>query len=186
LAEAGALGGGPRPLNRRGALWEAKGLARVRPAPLAVDGEERPAFRDLTWFETIAWDYRRAGPPAPGQPPSPLPGELRARGLPDARTLNAQPHGGRVRYAGLVICRQRPGTAAGVTFMTLEDETGFVNVVVWKQVFDRFAVTAKTETFLGVTGKLQAQDGVVHLVADELWSPRLPRRPEGAGSRDFH
>jgi error-prone DNA polymerase len=201
LAEAGALGGaggrsealpsGGRseaepPPNRRNALWAGKGLARVRPAPLAIDGEEEPQFRDLTWFETIAWDYRRTGHSTRGHPLAPMRGDLRARGLPDARTLNALPDGRSVRYAGIVICRQRPGTAAGVTFMTLEDETGFVNVVVWKQVFDRFVVTAKTESFLGVTGKLQVQDGVVHLIADELWSPRLARRPESAGSRDFH
>jgi error-prone DNA polymerase len=181
LAEAGALGAG-----RRGALWEGKGLARVRPAPLPVDGEERPEFRDLTWFETIAWDYRRTSHSTHGHPLAPLRGELAARGLPDARTLNALPDGRRVRYAGIVICRQRPGTAAGVTFMTLEDETGFVNVVIWKQVFDEFVVTAKTETFLGITGRLQVQDGVVHLVADELWSPQLRQRPDGTKSRDFH
>src|SRR5262249_58870226 len=131
LAEAGALGGGPGPLNRRGALWEAKGLARVRPAPLAVDGEERPAFRDLTWFETIAWDYRRASHSTHGHPLAPLRGGLRARGLPDARALNAQPHRRRGGYAGVVICRQRPGTAAGGAVMTPEDEAGFRERVVW-------------------------------------------------------
>ena len=94
--------------------------------------------------------------------------------------------GQKARYAGLVICRQRPGTAAGVVFMTLEDETGFVNVVLWKKVFDRYALLAKTQTFLGVSGVLQKQDRVVHLVAEELWRPRLRLEPEGAGSRDFH
>ena len=71
-----------------------------------------------------------------------------------------------MRYAGLVICRQRPGTATGVVFMTLEDETGFVNVVVWSQVFEEHTVLVKTASFLGVTGKLQVQDGVVHLIAE--------------------
>jgi error-prone DNA polymerase len=94
--------------------------------------------------------------------------------------------GRRMRYAGLVICRQQPGTAQGVTFMTLEDETGFVNVVLWPSVFERYAVLAKTATFLGITGTLQAQHGVVHLVADRLWSPRMHLTPRGAPSRDFH
>ena len=70
--------------------------------------------------------------------------------------------------------------------MTLEDETGFVNLVLWRAVFDRFALIAKTASFLGVSGKIQAQDGVVHLVADKLWQPKLGQRPDAVKSRDFH
>ena len=99
--------------------------------------------------------------------------------------MAALPHGRRVRYVGVVICRQRPGTASGVTFLTLEDETGFVNVVLWKRVFERHAVLAKTAALLGASGKLEVQDGVAHLIADALWEPRLPSRPATAGSRDF-
>jgi error-prone DNA polymerase len=91
-----------------------------------------------------------------------------------------------IRYAGLVICRQRPGTAGGVVFMTLEDETGFVNVVIWESVFQRYSVIARTVSFLGITGKLQAEDCVVHLVAEKLWEPRLQLKPTAAPSRDFH
>jgi error-prone DNA polymerase len=107
-------------------------------------------------------------------------------GLPDARTVASLRNGARVRYAGLVICRQRPGTAGGVVFMTLEDETGFVNAVIWENVFQRYSVLAKTVSFLGITGKLQVEDGVVHLVAEELWEPRLELKPASAPSRDFH
>jgi error-prone DNA polymerase len=70
--------------------------------------------------------------------------------------------------------------------MTLEDESGFVNVVLWKRVFDRYAVLAKTAAFLGVTGALQAEQGVVHLVAERLWAPRVRLKPATAPSRDFH
>jgi error-prone DNA polymerase len=70
--------------------------------------------------------------------------------------------------------------------MTLEDESGFVNVVLWKRVFDRYAFLAKTAAFLGVTGALQAEHGVVHLVAEQLWLPRARREPVAAPSRDFH
>jgi error-prone DNA polymerase len=70
--------------------------------------------------------------------------------------------------------------------MTLEDETGFLNVVVWENVFQRYAVIAKTVSFLGITGKLQSEDGVVHLVAEELWEPRLALNPAATQSRDFH
>ena len=95
-------------------------------------------------------------------------------------------NGVNIRYAGLVICRQRPGTAGGVVFMTLEDETGFVNVVMWESVFHRYSVLAKTVSFLGITGKLQVEDGVVHLVAEKLWEPRIELKRNGALSRDFH
>ena len=71
--------------------------------------------------------------------------------------------------------------------MTLEDETGFVNLVLWQSVFERFAILCKTASFLGVTGKIQSQDGVVHLVGDQLWMPRLSQETkELPRSRDFH
>ena len=182
LAEAGALEG-LRP-GRRAALWEAQGAAGAGDLPLSPS-EPSPALAPLSAAETIAWDYRSGDLSPRGHPLGPLRGDLRARGLPDAATLSRLPHGRRVRYAGLVICRQRPGTAAGVTFLTLEDETGFVNAVIWKRVFERHAVLAKTASFLGITGRLQVQDGVIHLVAERLWEPRLPAAPATAGSRDF-
>ena len=94
--------------------------------------------------------------------------------------------GRRVRYAGMVICRQRPGTASGVVFLTLEDESGFVNVVIWSRVYEEHAVLIKTRSFLGVTGKLQVQDGVTHLVAESFWRPPIDAEPESGGSHDFH
>jgi len=95
-------------------------------------------------------------------------------------------NGVNIRYAGLVICRQRPGTAGGVVFMTMEDETGFVNVVIWESVFQRYSVLARTVSFLGITGKLQVEDGIVHLIANKLWEPRVELKPIGAPSRNFH
>ena len=185
LAEAGAFALFEN--ARRAALWEARGLAATPPPPLPVTPSERtPAFDPLSDLETITWDYAANGHSTAGHPLAPLRNTLAAQRLPDARTVAAMRDGRKVRYAGLVICRQRPATASGVTFMTLEDETGFVNVVIWKRVFDRHAVLAKTASFLGVTGRLQATDGVVHIVADTLWDPRLDTTPATAGSRDFH
>jgi error-prone DNA polymerase len=95
-------------------------------------------------------------------------------------------NGARCHYAGLVVCRQRPGTAKGVTFMTLEDETGFVNLVVWSKVFESHKVLLKTTPFMGVTGKIQAEQGVVHLIAEKLWRPQIRVEPKLVRSRDFH
>jgi error-prone DNA polymerase len=111
---------------------------------------------------------------------------LADQGLPDARTVSSMKNGVNIRYAGLVICRQRPGTAGGVVFMTMEDETGFVNVVIWESVFQRYSVLARTVSFLGITGKLQVEDGIVHLIANKLWEPRVELKPIGAPSRNFH
>ena len=185
LAAAGALCGLGR--NRRETLWELQGLPSVREHPLLQEVPEPvPRFEGLNAFESIGWDYERTGHSTRAHPLEPLRRVLWRNGLPDARAVNTMPDGKRIRYAGMVICRQRPGTANGVVFMTLEDETGFVNLVVWQTVFDRFATIAKTAAFLGVTGKLQVQDGVTHLVADSLWRPDLDVEPESAGSRDFH
>jgi error-prone DNA polymerase len=85
-----------------------------------------------------------------------------------------------------VICRQQPGTASGVTFCTLEDETGFVNLVIWKQVFEQHSILARTAILLGVDGRVQRADGVTHLIADSLWEPDLEAPLEGTSSRDFH
>jgi len=185
LAEAGALAGLAE--DRRTALWEAIELARnERPSLPMVVAEASPSFAPLGDLETIAWDYRTSHHSTHGHPLGPLRGELGAQGLPDARTVAGMKDGTRIRYAGIVICRQRPGTARGVVFMTLEDETGFVNLVVWESVFSRFDVIAKTASFLGVTGKLQSHADVVHLVAEKLWIPKIAMRPQATPSRDFH
>ena len=69
--------------------------------------------------------------------------------------------------------------------MTLEDETGFVNLVVWKDVFKQFEVIAKTSPLLGINGEIQSADGVCHLIAKSLFVPDINLQPESAGSRDF-
>ncbi|PIE18907.1 MAG: error-prone DNA polymerase [Proteobacteria bacterium] len=184
LVEAGALDGFG--LDRRTTLWTVEGAARAASDPLPLEEDEPlPALRPLDLFQTISWDYRASHHSTRGHPLLALRERLRSQGLPAAQALQRLPDGRRTRYAGVVICRQRPGTASGVTFMTLEDETGFVNVVIWKSVFDRYRIIAKTTSFLGITGKIQADKGVVHLIADELWVPQI-EPPVGPQSRDFH
>jgi error-prone DNA polymerase len=185
LAEAGAFDS--MAIDRRHALWELRRLALARRESLPLRARERsPEFTPLTAFEEVSWDYRMTAHSPRRHPLEPLRAALEAQRLPDARTVSQMPNGGRINYAGLVICRQRPGTAGGVVFMTLEDETGFVNVVVWENVFQRYATLAKTVGFLGVTGTLQVEDNVVHLVAEELWTPKINRHPLGPPSRNFH
>jgi DNA-directed RNA polymerase len=82
--------------------------------------------------------------------------------------LDRPPAGARVTAAGLVILRQRPGSAGGVIFLTLEDETGVVNVIVWRKIYERFRRAVIAGRLLRVTGRLQREAGVTHLLADEI------------------
>lgn len=94
-----------------------------------------------------------------------------------AARLEEPPAGARVTVAGLVILRQRPGTAKGVIFLTLEDETGVVNVVVWRKLYERFRRAVIAGRLLRVTGRIQREAGVVHVLAEEIEdiSPLLDR-----------
>lgn len=122
------------------------------------------------------------GPPRWPRPPSCLP----------AGWLDRPPEGARVTVAGLVLVRQRPGTAKGVIFVTLEDETGTANVVVWANVYERFRRAVIAGRLLRVTGRLQREAGVVHVVAEviEDLSSLLDRlldpgfRPDGVRAGD--
>jgi error-prone DNA polymerase len=184
LAEAGAFDG--LDLDRRTALWEAKALANSGEDSLPLEPPEPgQLFTPLDQAETIRWDYRTTDLSPRGHPLEAVRARLRAQGLPDAAAVARIPHGRRVRYAGAVICRQQPGTAKGVVFLTLEDETGFVNVVLWPKVWTKYRVLVKTSPILGVTGKLESQQGVAHLIADRVWTPQLPEAVPTGGSRDF-
>jgi error-prone DNA polymerase len=185
LAKAGAFEG--LGVNRREALWQVRALAKRHSMTLPIEIVETvPRFDGLGRLEVISWDYDASSHSARGHPLEPLRGQLAGQGLPDAQTVAAMGDGDTVRYAGLVICRQTPGTASGVTFMTLEDETGFVNLVVWPKIFEQNARLLKSASLLGVTGRLQKQQNVVHIVVQKTWKPELDTRPPAVASRDFH
>ncbi len=184
LAEAGAFA--CFGLDRRGALWQVLGTKTRQPPALPLDSRTSPPrFPSLGSLETIVWDHQVSDHSVLGHLLEPLRPGLAAQGLPAARELNGMPDGSLVHYVGMVICRQRPGTAQGVTFMTLEDETGFVNLVIWEKVFEYYSSLVRTLPCLGVTGNLQVGEGVVHLVAEAVWDPRLEDRTLRLRSRDF-
>ena len=144
-------------------------------------GERRPAFAALDELQTINWDYRTTRHSPRGHPLAPLRDKLEALDLPDAKAVTLMKNGRRVRYAGLVICRQRPGTANGVRFLNLEDETGLLNVVVMPQVWEAHYQIARKAVGVVISGDLEYRDGVTNLVAHgfEHWPV------EGIKSRDF-
>jgi error-prone DNA polymerase len=188
--------------DRRKALWAVKGLADETraDAPLLADMGVREAQVELPFMnlpQQVAEDYRTTSLSLKGHPCSFFRSDLeRLRATPAAR-LSTLRHGARLSLAGLVLIRQRPGTAKGVTFMTLEDETGPANIVIWRDVFEANRRLVMTASFLMVHGRLQRAGDVIHLVAERFTdlSERLselrqaePRRGEGpmVRSRNFH
>jgi error-prone DNA polymerase len=184
LASSGALDCYGR--NRRTELWATDLHLEARSHPLLAHLEETGReFEGLSRNEEVVWDYESAGLSATGHPMESLRPYMKRRGFPDAQTVQRTPHGRWIKYAALVICRQRPATAKGTVFFTLEDETGFVNVIVWPKVFEDHFVVARSASFLGVEGQIQNARGVVHLVAKTLFRPQLDV-PIEVGSRNFH
>jgi error-prone DNA polymerase len=186
LGESGAFE--PFGVGRRDALWTARGFASKKDDALALPDASDAQFGELSRGEEIVWDYRVSSHSTRGHPMARFRGALSARRIPSASEVVRLADGAHTSYVGYVICRQRPGTASGVVFYTLEDETGFVNAVVWSTVFAQYEALAKTASLLGMTGRIQSQHGVVHLVAETLFLPELSAPKEGSvvRSRDFH
>jgi error-prone DNA polymerase len=174
-------------LDRRTALWAVKGLdggalhtkatrATAASSPiLAWPGnadlfDERPVdLPSATLGEHVVADYAAIGLSLKAHPVAFFREELRARRIiTSAEHWSERLAGRRVTVAGLVLVRQRPGTAKGVIFLTLEDETGIVNVVVWPKVFERNRRVLMTSQFLAVCGKIQREGLVIHVVAEQL------------------
>ena len=185
LARADAFG--TLGLNRRAALWAVKGLPRAGagsgaggaaggvPLPLfaAAGEEERGEEPEVVLpaaalSEEVVDDYRSLRLSLKAHPVSFLRDEFAAMGLVEAARLAELPDGSWVRLAGLVLVRQRPGSAKGVIFATLEDETGVANAIVWADVFARYRQTLLKASLLMVEGRLQREQTVIHLVAQRL------------------
>jgi error-prone DNA polymerase len=136
--------------------------------------------------ERLAADYAGTGVtlgPHPMALRRPELAQLAGRPVSRASELGRERDGSRVRVAGNVIVRQRPGTAKGFVFLSLEDETGIANVIVTPGLFARHRLVLVTEPFLLVEGILQVQDGVVSIRADRIAA--LPRRRDHVPSHDF-
>jgi error-prone DNA polymerase len=183
LAAAGALESLAG--HRRLARWAAAGAARR--APLAVPAPERmPVLARPREGEEIVADYASLGLTLGRHPLALIRRKLQDLRMVDARSLHRLSHGTPARVAGLVTCRQRPDTASGVVFVTLEDETGCMNVVVWRNLVETQRAELLGARLLGVQGVVERDDEVVHLVARRLVDYSALLGPLAAPSRDFH
>ncbi|HTN25866.1 MAG TPA: error-prone DNA polymerase [Solirubrobacteraceae bacterium] len=165
-----ALAGG----DRRVALWQlgvtapGQKVAAGTQLALALDLPAAPALEALTPWDAMIADYATTGLTATGHPLGLLRERLREEGAVDVGALARLPHGAPVRIGGLVVARQRPGTAKGITFMLLEDEHGTINVIVSPRIYERDRLTVRTEPLIVVEGRLErhpAAGGAINVVA---------------------
>ena len=185
LAETGAL----NPLkaaHRRDALWKS-GRATRPTGPLLEEVPETEAASPLpqmTTEERLAADYRGTGLTVGRHPMAYRRAEMDALGVTPARDLPRVASGGLVRIAGSVIVRQRPGTAKGIVFLTLEDETGISNAVIMPDLFESRRLLLVSEPWLLIEGVLQNVDTVIHVLARRI-AP-IPNGTPGSPSHNFH
>ncbi len=188
-------------LTRRQALWQVRGLHTVdlplfayaevtREEGPPVDPPHSTKLPEPTPGEEIALDWERLGLSLRDHPLALLRRQLARRGILRARDLHTLPDGARACVAGLPIVRQRPGTAKGVVFMTLEDETGFANLILYPHITRRFRHPLLFSPLPIATGRIQRQDDVVHLLVHHLTDAahllhRLAHQPLALTTREF-
>ncbi|MCD9007496.1 error-prone DNA polymerase [Luteimonas sp. XNQY3] len=180
-------------LARRDALWAIKGL-RDEELPLFAAASERQGqtvsevsepvvvLRPMTAGSEVVEDYGHVGLSLRSHPVSFLRADLRTRRIVSCDEAMAARDGRWLEAAGIVLVRQRPGSAKGVMFITLEDETGIANLVVWKKVFEQHRRIVLSSGMIAVQGRIQREGDVVHLVAHRITD--LSRELASVGDRD--
>jgi error-prone DNA polymerase len=195
LAEVGALNflAGHRDFHRRDALWQVERAAR-RPGPLLETpetlhqkleaAESDSPLAPMTHEERLVADFRGTGLTVGPHPMTYRRAELKQQGVRSAIELPALSDGTHVRVAGAVIARQRPGTAKGFVFLSLEDETGIANAIITPQLFEQDHTVVVHNPFLLIEGKLQNQDNVVSVKVERVRALDISRAE--VTSHDFH
>ena len=180
LAEADAFGS--LKLSRRQGMWAAKGAPPASSAPLfeamglnEADGQPPEALPRLTAGEEVVGDYQTIRLSLKGHPVAFLRERLGKAGAVTALDYQTVRENRRVCVGGVVLVRQRPGSAKGVVFLTLEDETGVINLVVWPDVFERLRPVVMGARMVLARGRVQRAEGVTHLVVEDLidWTSML-------------
>jgi error-prone DNA polymerase len=190
LANIGALNNVAGIGHRRDALWQVEragkpeGPLLTRTGALLKDPPDPSPLAQMTPEERLVADYSGTGLTTGRHPMSYRRAELRAQKVLTAEELRTRRDGEWVRAAGCIIARQRPGTAKGFVFLSMEDETGIANVIVTPQMYEQNQVTVTRARFLLVEGPLQNQDNVIHVKAARL-TP-LDDRAVQVSSHDFH
>lgn len=161
-------------LSRRDVLWAVRGFSDAQlplldSQPRARDREPAVTLPLLTLGEQVVDDYGSFSMSLRSHPLALLRPALSQKGVSGTAVLKDSKNGDIFTLAGLVLVRQRPGTASGVVFVTLEDESGIANLVVWPKVFEAHRRIVMGSRLLGVKGRVQREGPVIHLVAEQLW-----------------
>ena len=173
--------------NRHNAFWQVSGVEKPLPLlPASTDNEAKPLLRKPAEVEDIFADYKQIGLTLRRHPLALVREHLSTRGNTSSADLRKLKTSTRAKVAGLVIGRQRPGTASGVVFVTLEDETGFTNVIVWPKLAEKQRRVLLQSRLMEVRGEVQCEDGVLHLVAHALYDVTDMVAGLVTNSRDFH
>jgi error-prone DNA polymerase len=174
--------------HRHHAMWQVTGVERVLPllSAATVPAEGIPLLRAPREGQDIVADYGSTGLTLRRHPLCLLREKLRQRGVLQTQDLWEQPNGKWVRTAGLVITRQRPGSAGGVTFVTMEDETGYVNLIVWNRVAEEQRAALLESRLLEVQGQVQREGDVQHVIARRLTNLSAMLGDLTVASRNFH
>jgi error-prone DNA polymerase len=187
LAEADAFG--TISPDRRAALWNVLGQdprQNQRPLLLGLDDDEpEPDLPELSMQEQVFMDYLTTGLSLKSHPMAFFRAGLQQLRVTPAADLESLPNNRIVRVAGLVLLRQRPSTAKGITFVTLEDETGMVNLVVKQPIWERYYAVARRSCAWIAYGPMQCKDGVIHVVANRLEDLSAQLGNLTVHSRDF-
>ena len=183
LADAGALRGLLG--HRHKARWQMMGVEAQRPLFATPTAEPKVALAMPHVDDEIRTDYETLGLTLNRHPLSRLRSRLARKGYPRSRDLAALPNECTVTFAGIVTLRQRPQTASGITFVTLEDEDGLVNVVVRRRIAERDRRALLESKLMLVRGHLESKDGVQHLIASRLENFNTLLGPLAVHSRDF-
>ena len=173
--------------HRRNALWQTLGVDQ--PTELLIDAKRIEPQADLfapSEGQDIVADYAHTGLTLRRHPLTLLRATLQAKKMLTAADLKQIQHGQRIRTAGIVTCRQRPGTASGVTFITLEDETGYSNIVVWRDLADRQRRVLLAARLMCVEGIVERKGEVIHVIAKRLIDQSKLLGNLLIESRDFH
>jgi error-prone DNA polymerase len=172
--------------HRREALWETLAVDEVTRLDLPAVPVEPPPLAAPTEGDDIVADYAALGLTLRRHPLALLRERLKKQRIHTATEVANSRNGQFIRAAGIVTCRQRPATASGVIFVTLEDETGYVNLIVWNDLADRQRKELLGSRLLAVSGEVQREGRVVHILAKRLedLSPMLGRL--STTSHDFH
>jgi error-prone DNA polymerase len=173
-------------LNRRASMWQAALPNESLPLFEMLDREEPPAaLPALAPIQKVLADYGSAGLTLRQHPMSFLRSLLDRLGVVPAAGVANLESGVYLTVAGVVLLRQRPGTAGGITFVTLEDETGMINLIVRPEIWERYRRAARTATVMLVKGRLQKENEVIHILAARLEDLSAKFADLSARSRDF-